>query len=356
VNSTFTGNFVVRGVGGGIAAHNGQDAGGAIFSFHGSTTILNSTISGNEGTGSAARITIFQAPGFQFVATSFDLRNTIVSNNGAQACVVVVFTPTVFGSGNLIQENAGCPGAVTALDPLLGPLTDNGGLTPTLALGDGSPAIDAGVVIADVNRDQRGALRPQGAAFDIGAYEACVFNPKFSCFGRDFEFTRHLEASAAPPIGGSVTPASGDYPLNSVQPLKATPNAGFSFVNWTGNVANATSASTFVVMDQDQTVTANFTGCAVNVSGRGTAGTAMAPPRVDLTWAPNGAAFANVRRSATSGGPYAQVGQTTTNSFTDTTAGLVNNTKAYYVLEFFASPDVRMCDSSEIAVAIPRGR
>jgi hypothetical protein len=109
-------------------------------------------------------------------------------------------------------------------------------------------------------------------------------------------------------------------------------------------------------MDQDQTVTANFAGCVINVSGRGTTGTLMSPPRVDLTWAPNGAVFANVRRSATSGGPYPQVGQATTNSFTDTTAGLVNNTKAYYVLEFFASSGSKMCDSSEVAVTIPRGR
>ena len=82
----------------------------------------------------------------------------------------------------------------------------------------------------------------------------------------------------------------------------------------------------------------------------------MASPRVDLTWAPNGAAFANVFRSAISGGPYAFVGATTSTSFTDTTPGLVNNTKAYYVLQFFASPSVKMCDSSEVTVAIPRGR
>jgi hypothetical protein len=85
------------------------------------------------------------------------------------------------------------------------------------------------------------------------------------------------------------------------------------------------NASTFVVMDQDRTVVANFTGCAINISGRGTAGTTMTPPRIDLTWAPNGADHANVFRSATTGGPYAFVGASTTKSFTDTTSGLVNN-------------------------------
>ena len=358
VNSTFTGNFASRGVAGGKDASNGQDAGGAIFSLHGTLSVLNSTISGNQGTGSAAGITVFQIPGLQTIPTFFSLRNTIVSNNGALACVVFGLAPALDGSGNLIQENAGCPGAITDADPMLGPLQINDGLTPTMAIADASPALDAGdVPPTTLLRDQRGALRPQGNGYDIGAYEACVFNPKVPCFGfHDFQFTRHLDTSAFPAVGGTVSPPSGDYTLNSVQPLNATPNAGFSFMNWSGNVANPTSAPTFVVMDQDQTVTANFAGCLINVSGRATAGTAMSPPRVDLTWAPNGAGHADVLRSATSGGPYASVGSTTTTSFTDTTAGLVNNTKAYYVLQFFAPTGVKMCDSSEVAVTIPRGR
>jgi hypothetical protein len=248
-----------------------------------------------------------------------------------------------------------CPDAIRG-DPALGPLQMNGGLTPTMAITDSSPAFDAGGVLSTEHTDQRGARRPQGQGFDIGAVEACVFDPKQDCFGfHAFVFTRHLDISASPAVGGTVSPPSGDYPLNSVQPVTATPNAGFSFVNWIGNAASPTSASTFVAMDQDQFLTANFAGCVINVSGRGTAGTALTPPRVDLTWAPNGADHANVLRSATSGGPYSFVGSTTTTSFTDT-SGLVNNTKAYYVLQFFASTGVTMCDSSEVAVTIPRGR
>ena len=54
-------------------------------------------------------------------------------------------------------------------DPLLGPLANNGGPTQTMALLPGSPAIDAGVTVAGVTTDQRGVLRPQGFAPDIGA-------------------------------------------------------------------------------------------------------------------------------------------------------------------------------------------
>ncbi len=45
-------------------------------------------------------------------------------------------------------------------DPLLGPLADNGGFTLTYALGEGSPAIDAGSPDFCPATDQRGLPRP----------------------------------------------------------------------------------------------------------------------------------------------------------------------------------------------------
>ncbi len=63
---------------------------------------------------------------------------------------------------------------ITSADPFLEPLADNGGPTWTCALGEGSPAIDGGITITEVSTDQRGAPRPQGASFDIGAYESGV--------------------------------------------------------------------------------------------------------------------------------------------------------------------------------------
>src|SRR5262249_29391469 len=64
--------------------------------------------------------------------------------------------------------------------PVLGPLQDNGGPTPTMALLPGSPAIDMGKSFG-ITRDQRGARRPfyfgpfpipsGGDGADIGAFE-----------------------------------------------------------------------------------------------------------------------------------------------------------------------------------------
>ena len=66
----------------------------------------------------------------------------------------------------------GVAGDLVGIDPMLGPLQDNGGPTPTMALLPGSPAIDAGSNPMDLTADQRGYTpRVVGAAADIGAYE-----------------------------------------------------------------------------------------------------------------------------------------------------------------------------------------
>ena len=65
---------------------------------------------------------------------------------------------------------------LSPIDPMLGPLADNGGPTETHALLLGSPAIDAGdpAPVGPTDFDQRGApfTRVVGAAIDMGAYES----------------------------------------------------------------------------------------------------------------------------------------------------------------------------------------
>lgn len=111
-------------------------------------------------------------------------RNTIFARNlaGNRAAD---FDGTLVSAGfNLLEvtETAvivGAPaGDLFGLDPLFGPLQDNGGATPTHALLPGSPAIDAGAC-GDQATDQRGWPRPfdvpaatdPAGGCDIGAFE-----------------------------------------------------------------------------------------------------------------------------------------------------------------------------------------
>jgi len=72
-------------------------------------------------------------------------------------------------SGNTCGFTA--TGDLTNTNPLLGPLQDNGGPTPTYAIPADSLAVNAGDNAVCPPTDQRGIARPQAGRCDIGAYE-----------------------------------------------------------------------------------------------------------------------------------------------------------------------------------------
>ena len=72
--------------------------------------------------------------------------------------------------------------------------------------------------------------------------------------------THDLTMAVSPGGGGTTNPAVGthSYAEGSVVDITATPAAGYVFDHWTGEVADSTSASTTVTMDDDQSVAAYF--------------------------------------------------------------------------------------------------
>jgi hypothetical protein len=112
-----------------------------------------------------------------FVDSEVTLRNTIVAGNlSGGDC-----RGRPNSDGYNLDSDSSCSlsgvGDISGVDPLLGPLQDNGGPTETHALLPGSPAIDAGDDSTCLTADQRGVARPLDgdgdgtAVCDIGAYE-----------------------------------------------------------------------------------------------------------------------------------------------------------------------------------------
>ncbi len=103
---------------------------------------------------------------------------------------------------------------------------------------------------------------------DAGAISHSVTAPSTATnYTANFDTQYQLTTAANPSNGGSVSPTSGGYyNANTVVPISATPNAGFNFGNWTGNVANPNSANTTVTMSAPQSVTANFVPATVQIT------------------------------------------------------------------------------------------
>jgi hypothetical protein len=196
-----------------ISANTAGNRGGAIFIFgYGDATTVNSTISGNSATNGGAiantygslhlsnsTIAFNAASGhggavwFRYAYYPFELVSTIVAGNTAASLPEDLWPPgmTVGGSHSLVGAAPGVdlPDDTLGDDPLLLPLAANGGATPTHALGEGSPAIDAGSNPLALPYDQRGEgfVRAFGDAPDIGAFEVQPDAPPDPIFTNGFD-------------------------------------------------------------------------------------------------------------------------------------------------------------------------
>ena len=157
-NVTLTGNTA-------DSDNDGSGDGGGVYIYTGTVNVMNSIIAGNFDTPNNA------GPG----TLKPDCAGTLTSRGH-----------------NLVGIRDGCTGFTNgvngdkvgsiltgAINPLLGPLANNGGTTQTHALLPGSPALNAGSPLAPGSggfacaaTDQRGVRRPLGPRCDMGAYEA----------------------------------------------------------------------------------------------------------------------------------------------------------------------------------------
>lgn len=197
-NSTLTANSAGTACSTSISCQVG--VGGAFYTFGGTVTLNNSTVSGSSayrcsgvcgGTGGAivngsgnlamnnSTVSGNSAGGIVNGGTA-TLQNSIVANNSGSNC-----GGTITSHGYNLSSDGTCnfnhAGDLDNHDPMLGPLQNNGGPTPTMALLSGSLAIDAGNPSGCTDgqgqllkTDQRGQPRPNKedtGGCDMGAYE-----------------------------------------------------------------------------------------------------------------------------------------------------------------------------------------
>src|SRR5262249_48406433 len=132
--STIAGNTVTAGTG----ATNGTAAGGAVYNLAFGNNV-------NSGGAQTAATTVVDSI-LSNSTGGVDLVNNVVNGANTNTATVTLASP------NLVQTSSGTIGGTAPLtaDPQLGPLQNNGGLTPTRAITTSSPAFNAGVPVAGV--------------------------------------------------------------------------------------------------------------------------------------------------------------------------------------------------------------
>jgi hypothetical protein len=254
--------------------------GGGLYIFSSSSvTLTNVTVTGNRANqGSGGGLYIY--------SNSAVLHNTLIAGNfrGATGTSRDDVSGALNSAGdyNLIGDGTGMTGlsdgvngnlvgsAAAPIDPLLGPLQDNGGPTKTHALLAGSPAINSGNNAYATDWDQRGEGFPRivNGIIDIGAFE-------YQGAGSAPLFSRSVRGNE-PAIGALLfsLPPSKDQPiiLSSVPgtlaaraPFDVTVQAvdvfGQVAFGYTGTVTfRITDSDPAVVLPLDYTFTADGHG------------------------------------------------------------------------------------------------
>lgn len=156
-----------------VSGNRSNNSGAGLYATGGEAHLAFVTVANNRIDSTTSTLTgagVFVEPGAGLVMTSTVLSgNRLISTQAAANCGGAAPTASFslssdgtcgFGVG---RDNVALP---------LGQLKNNGGLTPTHLLPQGSPAIDAGTNTNCPAADQRGQTRPVGATCDVGAVEA----------------------------------------------------------------------------------------------------------------------------------------------------------------------------------------
>jgi Bacterial Ig-like domain (group 3) len=217
---------------------------------------------------------------------SVSLFDTIVAGNTGTAVAQDVMGVVTSQGHNLIGNGDGSTGLVdginndrvgttgSAIDAHLGPLQDNGGPTPTMALLSGSPAIDAGDNAGAPPSDQRGFVRVFNTTIDIGAFEAqspellatstvLLLNTASPAEGQPLSFI--ISVSQALPGASPATPGgTAHVRVDGGAPSDVTVTGGSATFDLPGGLAHG-SHTIDAVYDGDGTFAGSSSGTTFTV-------------------------------------------------------------------------------------------
>ncbi|MBW4525332.1 MAG: Ig-like domain-containing protein [Phormidium tanganyikae FI6-MK23] len=257
---------------------NSAKVGGAIRN-DGSLTLTNSTVSANTGANGGGIVnTVNPLNPTQFGRTT--LRNTIIagnadaSNNAPDVFAFVTGSFTDQGNNLIgIGDTFNSPfnaatlrgTAASPLNPRLAPLGNSGGTTQTYALLPGSSAINAGTSTGSPAQDQRGQARV--GATDIGAFESQGFT--ISATGGTPQSTT-VNTAFATPLTATVTANNAIEPVAGGIVTYTSPSTGASITPGT-QTATINALGNASITPTATTTAGSYTVSATSLGATGTA-------------------------------------------------------------------------------------
>ena len=229
--STLTGN------------HADSSYGGAISNVNASVTIQNSIVAGNFDYGTAPDI-------HNNSGAALTVSHSLIGNNTGSGLTAT--------SGSIPDSNRNLIGGsgASGINPLLGPLQNNGGPTPTHALLANSPAFNRGsnALALDLTQggspalttDQRGTVfaRNQFGIVDMGAFESSVLDSLSGTAGNDAFVLTYSSTSTSGTLSVTLSTNNGPvvnlgtFPMSS--PLTINGLGGTDSVRVVGTTGNDT--------------------------------------------------------------------------------------------------------------------
>jgi Ca2+-binding RTX toxin-like protein len=216
VNSTLVGNQV-RAIGtdnvgldgGALVAIGDSNYVGSVAEGKAYLTLRNVTVTESRLAASGGSISATYGAGIALNEwTTWEVDNSIIYGNTGAAEIGALGASLQDSSHNLFGSTAtmftdGVNNNRVGVDPLLGTLGDHGGLTQTVPLLAGSPAIDAGNNAVAPTRDQRGYYR--SGASDVGAFEFNGLPPNTP------EIAVYGNGNSVEIVAGDLTPSISDH-------------------------------------------------------------------------------------------------------------------------------------------------
>ena len=330
-NSTLVGNQAI----GGNALSNsfpyspGDAFGGALFNLNGTVQIQFSTIARNSASSSGSPDSVFPFFPPEFIlghasgggvfnlgynlasalTASLTISNSILANNLVQpwpnsggpgdnhfvgddltsmAPSNLATAAVTYQGTNIVKSHYTPASTVTGPapvedDPQLADLTGPSAWPGYLAIGPGSPAIDAAVCDSNITIDELGTTRPQGYACDLGAYEARgPVTPVLTITGLHvtYDAKPHTPTCTATGIGGLPVSGSCTSSLPGGPTYPGAYNLAMTFTSTDASYTNATAFPIMVVDRANLSITADggktknfgetfsaFTGSIVGLQG-----------------------------------------------------------------------------------------